>query len=337
MAIIKCPNCGQEISDRAQKCIHCGHPIAAQGYHPSTVNSADDEATRLISDNNQPQSAGPVVSRNSYEPAQQPDNRNRLLVIISAVAAIVIGALAGYFVLSHNRDNNVPNPIDVANTEFVPFSASDILLEAESNVEATKNKYKDAYIEVTGLMGALETDGQHFTLLPTSDSTSLAVHCAITDPTQKQEVLKATKNDTLIVKCQVIDVDGTKGFVVNTAAVTVSKAVVGPTPVPEPTPAPEPKPEPAPDPNRYSLSYSNSQYFIQAGSWPSLSEARSYKNERGGHICKVKISGKGIWYRLLLGPFSDEYEAEYTADNLYYPTLVISGKHVRKDCIYFTN
>lgn len=27
MAIIKCSNCGQDISDRAKKCVHCGQKI----------------------------------------------------------------------------------------------------------------------------------------------------------------------------------------------------------------------------------------------------------------------------------------------------------------------
>lgn len=27
MAIIKCPECGKEISDKAEKCIHCGYPL----------------------------------------------------------------------------------------------------------------------------------------------------------------------------------------------------------------------------------------------------------------------------------------------------------------------
>ena len=29
MALIKCPECGKEISDRAQACIHCGYPLAS--------------------------------------------------------------------------------------------------------------------------------------------------------------------------------------------------------------------------------------------------------------------------------------------------------------------
>lgn len=29
MALIKCPECGKEVSDKAEECIHCGYPIAA--------------------------------------------------------------------------------------------------------------------------------------------------------------------------------------------------------------------------------------------------------------------------------------------------------------------
>ena len=27
MALIKCSECGKEISDKAEKCIHCGYPL----------------------------------------------------------------------------------------------------------------------------------------------------------------------------------------------------------------------------------------------------------------------------------------------------------------------
>ena len=28
MALIKCPECGKEVSDKASACIHCGYPLA---------------------------------------------------------------------------------------------------------------------------------------------------------------------------------------------------------------------------------------------------------------------------------------------------------------------
>ena len=30
MALIKCPECGKEISDKAKVCIHCGYPLNEQ-------------------------------------------------------------------------------------------------------------------------------------------------------------------------------------------------------------------------------------------------------------------------------------------------------------------
>jgi len=47
MALIKCPECGKEISDKARACIHCGFPIELQGKQSekadvtSIVNEAD--------------------------------------------------------------------------------------------------------------------------------------------------------------------------------------------------------------------------------------------------------------------------------------------------------
>lgn len=29
MALIKCPECGKEVSDKASQCIHCGYPISS--------------------------------------------------------------------------------------------------------------------------------------------------------------------------------------------------------------------------------------------------------------------------------------------------------------------
>lgn len=32
MALIKCPECGKEVSDKAQTCIHCGCPLGKPNY-----------------------------------------------------------------------------------------------------------------------------------------------------------------------------------------------------------------------------------------------------------------------------------------------------------------
>ena len=39
MALIKCPECGNNISDKAKACIHCGYPMEALTQENDLVNS----------------------------------------------------------------------------------------------------------------------------------------------------------------------------------------------------------------------------------------------------------------------------------------------------------
>lgn len=39
MAIIKCPECGKDVSDKARNCPHCGNPIDTKVYCPKCGSS----------------------------------------------------------------------------------------------------------------------------------------------------------------------------------------------------------------------------------------------------------------------------------------------------------
>ena len=38
MSLIHCPECGKEISDKSEKCIHCGYPIRQSGIYETIDN-----------------------------------------------------------------------------------------------------------------------------------------------------------------------------------------------------------------------------------------------------------------------------------------------------------
>ena len=46
MALIKCPECGKEISDKAPACIHCGFPLSTLKY--SELNTSEPTEHRLV-------------------------------------------------------------------------------------------------------------------------------------------------------------------------------------------------------------------------------------------------------------------------------------------------
>lgn len=56
MALIKCPECGQEISDKSSVCIHCGYPIKespkdepiASSGNIRTINGVKFDITPVI-------------------------------------------------------------------------------------------------------------------------------------------------------------------------------------------------------------------------------------------------------------------------------------------------
>ncbi len=49
MALINCPECGKEVSDRASACIHCGFPLSE--VKSSAVVSDEPQETRLVIEN----------------------------------------------------------------------------------------------------------------------------------------------------------------------------------------------------------------------------------------------------------------------------------------------
>lgn len=49
MALIKCPECGKEISDKANVCIHCGYPIKNKTYINNKEYDFNDELLLILS------------------------------------------------------------------------------------------------------------------------------------------------------------------------------------------------------------------------------------------------------------------------------------------------
>lgn len=50
MALIKCPECSKDISDKSEKCIHCGYPLrSSNGGYPST-SSYENRKTKVLTE-----------------------------------------------------------------------------------------------------------------------------------------------------------------------------------------------------------------------------------------------------------------------------------------------
>ena len=67
MAIIKCPECGQDISDKAKKCIHCGKVFVEEEIGKVFVVCAECGAELAETDEYCPNCGCPVSKNNPVQ------------------------------------------------------------------------------------------------------------------------------------------------------------------------------------------------------------------------------------------------------------------------------
>ena len=98
MALIKCPECGKEISDKSPACIHCGYPVAKREKTttPKNFNKYSGQNNGTIKE--------PYVGRNRGENEEKTffqRNATLLIMLVVFLLLIIIGLwwVALFFVL----------------------------------------------------------------------------------------------------------------------------------------------------------------------------------------------------------------------------------------------
>lgn len=107
MALIKCPECGREISDKSEQCIHCGYKLEKTDSGPG-ITSSDNGSIPTEKNETMDVEAG-SVSGNS--------DRNKTAIVIAIVCIVCLIGVAG-ILLWFSRDksdksdkNNTPETV----------------------------------------------------------------------------------------------------------------------------------------------------------------------------------------------------------------------------------
>ena len=97
MALINCPECGQQVSDKAAICPHCGVAIAG---------NPDIKAPAVNGVNGVNRSVAPAAKRapGASNNQQKPKKNNSILVVAAVIAVMIVG-VGFYFYNNVNNDN----------------------------------------------------------------------------------------------------------------------------------------------------------------------------------------------------------------------------------------
>lgn len=144
MALIKCPECGKEISDKAPACIHCGFPLEQQSITEKAVNDVDTKLYKLILSNSPGDAKVKTIKliRDIYgwglaEAKNFVDTPPR--VITTGLTHIDAKRLQQQFI-------DLGNSVDIEIDEN-SVSKVDIFSEMQTNEKARQEKYKSTNVE----------------------------------------------------------------------------------------------------------------------------------------------------------------------------------------------
>jgi len=85
-----------------------------------------------------------------------------------------------------------------------------------SNAMKAENTYNDQYVEVTGRLSNIDSDGKYISIYPIKDQWAFTgVQCYIKNDVQKQQVMELSIDDKVTVKGKVISVGEILGYSLN--------------------------------------------------------------------------------------------------------------------------
>lgn len=97
VALIKCPECGREVSDKAISCPNCGYPITQDPLEWAMDFETSPSAQAREPKKEQPVSEAAIPSggRNYKTAVKKKDYRSAVIIVVLAVALITFGIING--------------------------------------------------------------------------------------------------------------------------------------------------------------------------------------------------------------------------------------------------
>lgn len=140
MALIKCPECGKEVSDKAGKCPQCGCPIEERKDEGVNNNINIEESSDVVSNNEK------IIMKTKE---RRPLSKNAIIGIILVIVAVIIG-ITVYLVITADSRNYKAGQNLYAEEKY------DEALEKFSALEG----YKDSKDMIEKCEYELSVDGQ---------------------------------------------------------------------------------------------------------------------------------------------------------------------------------
>jgi len=152
MALIVCPDCGKEVSEKALTCIHCGCPISATAVTPPTPAP------------NVPKSTSDFDAKDMFpKPKKKVGCLKAVGVLVCAfiILCVIIAVTSDSDKPETNTPNvssTTPTPKATPEIEYIEVTATELLEAYAENEISADGIYKGNLLMVTGTVDSIAKD-----------------------------------------------------------------------------------------------------------------------------------------------------------------------------------
>lgn len=129
------------------------------------------------------------------------------IIIILVVVIGVIGSFAGSGGSNSDPAGSSDSASKEKKIEYTAYSVNEMMKDLDENAANADEKYRDKYVEISGKLGTIDSEGDYFDLMPTNDEFAvLGVTCNIQNDDQLAQIKKLKKGAKMTVRGQITDV-----------------------------------------------------------------------------------------------------------------------------------
>ena len=123
------------------------------------------------------------------------------------IVVIIIGVLA---IMVSTGGTSEENKEDIS---YTAYTVDQLMEDLNKNAANASGVYKDQYVELTGRLAVIDSDGKYISIHPLKDKwTIIGVQCSIENEEQKNAVMQMAIDDTIVVRGKITGVGEIFGY-----------------------------------------------------------------------------------------------------------------------------
>lgn len=172
-----CKHCGQEIAASAKVCPHCGGknkpPIYKRWWFIAII----------------------------------------VIIVLAAIGGSGSSDSSGSTSSTATSKTAVSSSSSEAAIEYTAYTVTELSEDLDSNALKAADKYKGQYVELTGRLSVIDSNGKYISIVDSTDEWAITgVQCYIKNDEQKQVVMDMSIGDEIVVKGKIADVGEVLGY-----------------------------------------------------------------------------------------------------------------------------